>query len=159
MSNKMVYQWGNRSFAVSAQVVGEEIEKLSQGDAGCKPEQVVESARNEASPLHPLFTWDDSEAASKYRLHEARNVVNALKVTVMVQDREVNAPAFVSVGHTSENHERGEGYRPVMVVVQDEQFANEAKAEALSRLRALRQRYASLGDLSPVWEAIDQVAA
>lgn len=156
---KMVYQWGSRSYSVDPQVVGDEVQRLSKVDAGLKPEHLVKAAASETSPLHPLFTWDDTEAATKYRIHEARNVINSLKVTVVVEDREVKAPAFVSVGHTVENQDRGEGYRSVAVVLNDPAFASEARAEALSRLRAVRQRYASLEELAPVWEAIDQVAA
>lgn len=159
MATKMVYQWGSKSYGVDAQVVGEEIHRLSKGTAGLKPERLVSVAASDESPLHPLFTWDDSEAANKYRIHEARNVINALKVTVKIEDRDVQAPAFISVGHTVETQERGEGYRSVITVVADQQFAMEAKAEALSRLRAIRQRYASLDDLAPVWRVIDEVAA
>jgi len=158
MGGKMVFQWSSRSYPVDPQVVGEEVQRLSDSDAGLKPEHLVEVAKSEESLLHPLFTWDDKEAAKKYRNHEARNVINSLRVTVQVEDREVQAPAFVSVGHTVMTQERGEGYRPVTVVINDPDFASEARADALSRLRAVRQRYASLEDLTPIWEAIDKAA-
>ena len=39
------------------------------------PEIVVDEASDPTHPLHHRFTWDDSEAARKWRLHEAGNLL------------------------------------------------------------------------------------
>jgi hypothetical protein len=106
-----------------------------------------------------MFTWDDDEAAHKWRVHEARNVINALSITITVNDQEVTGPAFISVGHILKTQGEGEGYRSLSVVMTDPEFAQEAMNEAMGRLRSIRARYASLEALSPVWAALDQVAA
>ena len=44
------------------------------------PQQVVDDARDEESPLHDSFTWDDAEAADKQRLTEARLLLRTMYV-------------------------------------------------------------------------------
>jgi len=118
---------------------------------------LVEEAASEASPLHRLFTWDDNAAAGHWRTHEARQIIGSITVRVVVGDTESRGPAFASVGHTSVTMDRGEGYRSIGVVMRDKAWKEEALAEALSRLDACRVRYEALGELAPVWAAVDSI--
>ena len=36
------------------------------------PEEVIDAARRTDSPLHDYFDWDDTSAAHKYRIEQAR---------------------------------------------------------------------------------------
>jgi hypothetical protein len=157
MAQRMTYQWGRKTLPVSAQVAGEEIERIADQEGFCTPSRLVEVAEAESSPLHPLFTWDNEVAASNWRTHEARQVLNNLVVSVKVDGKAVNAPAFISVGHTAKTREAGEGYRPVSVVVSTPEFSEEALGEAVSRLYALRKRYEAIEALTPVWSALEAV--
>ena len=61
---------------VSGQIVGKTIEAIKRRNAGSvTPSQVIDEAQSEDSPLHPCFTWDDSDAAQKYREEEARRLI------------------------------------------------------------------------------------
>lgn len=159
MNKKMVYEWGRRGYAVDPQVVGEAVKRIAKRDGCCAPEQLVGVASDETSPLHRLFTWDDAKAAVNWRTHEARQVIGSLTVKVMVDDHEERAPAFISVGHTSQTQTAGEGYRPLSVVQQTPEFHTEALEEVISRMEALRRRYAAVEGLAPVWEALDRIKA
>ena len=54
------------------------------------PKQVVELATDPDSPLHDAFEWDDSIAASNYRIWQARALIASLKITVEKKpDKEV----------------------------------------------------------------------
>ena len=57
--------------------VAEEI--ISLGD-NAKPDDIVNAARNGDSELHKCFTWDDSEAAEKWRKSEARQLMYRLVI-------------------------------------------------------------------------------
>ncbi len=39
------------------------------------PQDILNDARNPNSPLHPMFTWDDTEAANAFRLIQAKAVI------------------------------------------------------------------------------------
>jgi len=159
MSSTMVYSWGRQSYAINPQVVGETVERIADDEGVCTPGRLVEEARDEQSTLHPLFTWPDDAAAEKWRAHEARNVMNSLTVTVVSEGKSLRGPAFISVGHTRQAGISGEGYRPVRVVLANDVLAQEALQDALSRMRAIRQRYAHLAALAEVWQALDRVEA
>lgn len=157
MTQQMVYEWGRQAYAVSPQVVGETVEAIVATHGHCQPSQLVEAARDDASPLHRLFTWDDETAATNWRSHEARRVINSLVITVQTGGQKLQTPAFISVGHRVSTQEEGEGYRPISVVAHDPLFSQEALGEALSRLRAIRARYNAIEALAPVWQAVDEV--
>lgn len=155
--SKPVYEWGRRSYGIPAPVVGEIVNSIAEQEGGCPPIRLVESATPEDSPIHQLFTWDDDKAASSWRTHEARQVIGCLTIRVQVGDEEKKVPAFLSVGHDLARQARGEGYRPVAVVIGDRDWSEEALSEAMGRLQALRSRYESLEALSPVWAAMDKI--
>src|SRR5262245_25054743 len=68
---------------LSARVAHAAIEAIRGRHGGrLAPEQVVHAARARAHPLHPLFDWNDGEAARKWRLHQARVLVGSIVVIV-----------------------------------------------------------------------------
>lgn len=68
-----------------AATIGPVLEELATED-GIDPRDVLEVAQSEESPLFPYFEWDDSAAAHKYRLAQARNMVSAIAVRVVLPD-------------------------------------------------------------------------
>lgn len=89
------YEWGaGTRFKVDPQVVGEELERIRERDGGISVDAMLEEARPDEAPLHPLCTWDDSVAGEKWRKHELRQVPRSLKV--IVKERE-SRPAYVHI--------------------------------------------------------------
>lgn len=155
------YEWGPKSFSVPAHIVGETVRRITESDPDgkCTPQQLVEIARDESCLLHKLFTWNDDVAAENWRSHEARHVLNSLRVRVITPEKkEVYVPAFISGGHSEANKEYGSGYRPIGAVLSSDQLLQEELDTALSRLRAMQSRYAALKELAPVWRAVEQVS-
>lgn len=60
-------------YKADAQKVADEI-----GNDKITPQEMIEKARNEQSELHKCFEWNDTIAAGKYRLQQARNVLAML---------------------------------------------------------------------------------
>lgn len=67
----MKFRWrqtyGFNSSAVDAETFAEVVGKLPERT----PAAVVEAGRSKRSKIHFLFTWDDSDAAERWRLREA----------------------------------------------------------------------------------------
>lgn len=116
-----------------------------------KAEDVVAFARDPESALHACFDWEDSEAAEKWRLSQARAVIR-LCVTVISEDVEP-VRAFVSLPSDRTN---GGGYRSTRDVVNDEIRRGELLADAMARLQSIKRKYVHLQALRPVWDAIDR---
>lgn len=154
------YEWSTQSFSLSAQIVGETVERLATVNGGvCPPGALVEEARSDESPLHPLFQWDDSQAADAFRRQQARRVINSIRVTELVDDGSNPAPsypAFVSVVKMDDSGV-ARGYKSILQVVNQPDELAQVMAEAMSSLKAFRRRYAALKEFAPVFRAIDQL--
>lgn len=121
-------------------------------DGLIRPADVIDAARAEESPLHPLFTWDDCEAAHQYRLIEARNLLRVYVVTPETQ----NEPVRALVSLTSDRVKPGGGYRELTQVLRDDELRAQLLHDALTQLRGVRRRYQSIQQLARVWTAIDE---
>lgn len=57
-------------------------------------EDVLDDATTPESPLHPLFEWDDSEAAKKYRIGQAMTVIESFRTVVSTREVTLAIPFF-----------------------------------------------------------------
>lgn len=89
-----------------ARLTQEQVEKaslrlleLSNDIEMLKPDQVVEDARAEDSPLHEFFTWDDNVAGERYRMQQARLLMSACtyRVKMLGKDMVRHQPMLVRV--------------------------------------------------------------
>jgi hypothetical protein len=128
-----------------------ELERLKR-DGMVKAADVVDAARDEDSPLHSHFTWDDSDAAHQYRLEEARRL---LRVFVVTERREVgDTRAYISL--SPDRRIEGGGYRILADVMDNEELSAQMLSDALADLRRVQQKYRSLTKLAKVWKAIGE---
>jgi hypothetical protein len=108
--------------------------KMARQNGGVlKVEDVLEEARDEGSPLHKHFEWDDSEAAEQYRKQQARSLIQRCKV-VLIDTQPIEIGAFVSL---PTDRESGGGYRLTSDVVSDERL----KAELMRDLQLTIARW------------------
>ena len=118
------------------------------------PEQVVESARPKSSPLHGRFTWDDGEAADKWRIHQARMLINVC--VEVLGDGLSKSPVFVSL---SVDRGSGTGYRLTTTVMGDSEMRAQLLKDALSDLNTFQKKYQDLKELAEVFSALRKVRA
>lgn len=121
------------------------------------PEAVLFRARDEESPLHPFFTWDDSEAAYQHRLWQARQLI--VRVTVRMEERTYEEPIRVQAFVSLPSDRGAGGYRALDAVLSNEEWRAELVTTALKEVRTFRNKaaYRQLEELAPVMEAIDRV--
>jgi hypothetical protein len=118
-----------------------------------KPEIVVEAARNDKSALHSWFCWDDSAAAHRYRVWQARALLK-----VVVEYQSVNGderPICVFQSLTTDRG--GGGYRETSVVMLDKGMRRQLLADALGDLQRFELRYQQLRELADVFAAARNV--
>lgn len=116
---------------------------------GLSPENVVAwAAKHKQSALHGCFEWDDSEAAAKYRLWQARMII--VDVTIVYPDG-VSRQVYVSPVVT-----RGDkgGYQPLTTVMAQEDLREVFLRQALEELERVCTRYADLCELAGVRAAV-----
>jgi len=76
---------------------------------------VLDEAKDESSPLHGHFEWDNSVAAEAHRRYQARVLIQRCKITI-VESEPTTIRAFVSL---QSDREAGGGYRMTTKVMDD----------------------------------------
>jgi hypothetical protein len=135
----------------------DELKRLAEQNGGdLKPKAVVTAARHEDSPLHNQFDWEDSAAADKWRLHQARQLINAVVSYEKLGDgTEVAVRVFVSL--TPDREAEDGGYRVVSTVMSDADLRRQLLADALAEMKRFQAKYRDLHELSKVFAALDEV--
>lgn len=132
-------------------LVAAELVKIADKHGGIlKAEDVVEEARKRTSPLHDRFTWDDSEAARKYRLEQARALIRVIVnyETVDLQEQRI----FVSL--TSDRNEEGGGYRFLVDVLSNRTQRQQLLDDAKRDMESFTSKYRTLSELAEVFTAM-----
>jgi len=157
----MVYQFNYAAHlpkGLNPQDVGERLDSLRQNGHGFTPAAVLDDGRDETSPLHLAFTWDDSVAAEERRLDQARylirNVVTIVQDPEGGDDREVRA--FLPV--TMEDVPDDQRYVSMEVAMTSEDYRSQVLNRALSEMIALRRKYQDFQELARIFKAIDATA-
>lgn len=133
-----------------------ELEAIRKSNRGVLlPEQVVKFAKNSNTALHSRFDWSDRKAAHKYRLWQAREVINVY-VTVLEADTE---PVKVYVSLYNDRKREGGGYRALRNVMRNPKYRQQLFEQAEFEMQIFRQRYQRLLRLRPIFEASDKVFA
>lgn len=107
------------------------IKSLEKSSGELLPEDVVKSARDPESPLHAYFEWDDTEAAHKYRMSQARGLIRRLKTEVNHYDYVIKAPVYVrdpDVPHGDS------GYVAIAAVRREEDRARRVMVDEMKRV-------------------------
>lgn len=150
----MIYRWKpGHWLGVPAQVAGDRIESIRAERGRVHAADLVDDARPDDAPLHPCFEWDDSTAAEKFRVSQARQVLENLICVPIEAPESQPLRAFIAIGAPNEPHD----YTPLSTVMSDEELRRKALRAALEELNRIKARYAELRELSKVWEALEQI--
>ena len=132
------------------------LKQIAERDGGLlRPAAVVEAARDESSPLHSAFTWDDTEAARLYRLDQAQRLIRSFKIKVEDNGKTFEAPVFVNISSDRTGGKDSNPYRLAEDVAKCPDLLAIAESDALDQLKGLRERYGHIKKLGAVWAAID----
>lgn len=136
-------------FGADAQKCYEEIMEICEDLDSATPQAVLERARDESSELHKCFTWDDSIAAERWRISEARLVTRQLVI------KEVEVPKDrpeIRLFYKTDNES---GYKPTEIIVRKEDEYKKLLASAYAELRAFKRKYSMLKELQEIFELIN----
>lgn len=158
----------NSRIPVKPDVAATELRKVYEQHRAVTPDAVVDAAKDEDSPLHPVFQWDDTEAAREYREQQARHLMRSLVVTYRRQDGELTPPirAFVKLVSSAddpaldmdtEDATQPRVYLPVRQIMGEDDHRRRYVRQALQELGTWRRRYRDISEFAKLFEAIDQL--
>lgn len=123
------------------------------------PAVLLDDARDPSSPFHEYFEWDDDEAAERYRLAQASQLIRRWKGSVVRIDAEAKTVRFEPVRRvqspSAQREKAGSSYEPVESIMADPAKRDDMIRTVVRELQAYRRRYAELVALSDIWRAID----
>lgn len=119
-----------------------------------KPEQVLDKAKDRKSELHKCFDWNDSSAAEKYRLFQAKQVLNHLIVVKHDMEDPDDEPVQFRVMLKNDDS-KGSGYKQTIVMIRDEDEYRKMLDQAYKELAAFKKKYACLSELAEIIALID----
>lgn len=111
---------------------------------------VAWAKRNQKSALHRQFEWNNSKAATEFRLWQARRLI---QINVVTED---GTPQLVSL---SFDRKGDGGYRSVDDVVSNRQLSEIMLRDALAELQRVQIRFERVRELTSVWSAVKRVKA
>ena len=136
---------------VSAQTVGEVCEELEKS-GGLSPKALLDASRDEDAPLHSEFTWDDTEAAEKWRLEQARLLISHVRIVMSddTQEREaMKERGFVTIPG------RQSVYVSLDTALHKEEYRNHLLEQARRDSETFIAKYRRVEELSEVVRAMN----
>lgn len=149
------YEWRATKYAIPAQQAGEYIHDLSIKENGITAESLLEHSRDENALLHSCFEWDNTKAAEKYRLNQARGIISNLVAIQINEKPQAPVRSFVSVTETKHS-EKGR-FMPIVEAITNDKSRVIVLENATRELQQIREKYATLEELFSVWAAIDRI--
>lgn len=152
------YMWAGRSFNVSAQVAGEELERIEARDGEITPKAVVNEARPEGSALHKAFEWDDEKAAEQYRLTQAGNLIRCIVVAPSSNQADSKSvQMFINRNPIDDGQKKVGSYINYRTAFENPESRAVILSNAKHELRVFRNKYNKLKELAAVFDAIDSI--
>lgn len=140
--------------------VSEELELIRSRNSGViYPADVVQFARDESTALHSKFEWNDGDAAEKYRLWQAREIIRA-SVTILPRN---NQPiqTYVSLKHDRYTTTGGSavagGYRNLIEVLSVPSLRKTLLEEAIEEHDRWEKKYQTIKELADIFAAAKTV--
>lgn len=182
---KKKYSWSYGGFNVDANTVGKTIEKIEAETGSVTKEKLLDASRDENSPTHALFEWNDEIAGEKYRLIQASQAIAHLKIEVVESETD-DTPINVSVkakkpeteiskATPPETHSvktvrafmsadyfrgspRSANYISTETALSNEDHRQAIIRNALTEFENTKEKYSFLSELAALYEAIDREA-
>lgn len=132
------YEWKLKSLAkgVDPDLAIQELERIESIYGVLSAEHILNESRSEGAILHPLFEWQEDLAAEKYRLTQARSIINNIHVKVIKDGNTSSIPVYEIV---TVNNERG--YKSIQVMTQSD--VDQVKRATLRDLASIKAKLAA----------------
>jgi hypothetical protein len=120
------------------------------------PADFLRLATNPTSPAHKHFEWDDSKAAHKHRLYQARYYMRSIEVEVTSIGEDVRVSCSIRQG---ELDGKNNTWYDIHTIKNSKNLMAQLLKQATDDLRSFRHRYAVLNKVAairPIFIAINK---
>lgn len=158
---------------IKAEIVGGVFEEIEKRDGQVTSKSFLDASRDEDSPTHSLFLWNDAEAAEKYRLSQSHRIISQLQVEIVVEEipaeetevqieveemKTYKAPAYLNVnpvGRFGASKNTTGSYVNLNTAMSNEDMRKVILENVLNELSVYQRKYFMYKELSEIFDAID----
>ena len=116
-------------------------EKIQKKHGTLTPEIVVTEAGRMSSPIHDYFTWDNDDAADKWRKQQARVLIIAIDIKIVSSGRKIQTRAWVNVS---------DEYKPIEIAIESPTDRDTIIQDALKRHKYWEEQNAIFEELAEI---------
>lgn len=160
----MIYQqkffWAVDVYPVSAEVAASEIEKVKNSlhKDNIEPKDLLDASRADNAPLHCCFEWNDSIAAEKFRVNQARHIISNIRVEVIESDKAKEPITVRPYVNVSDGNDKGY-FVSIQTALEKGDYRYQILKNAATDLTTFKKRYGAYNELFEVCNAIDNFIA
>ena len=110
---------------------------------GLTPENLLKNGQHKGNPLHNIFEWDNSIAGHKYRLQQARVLINEIKVEIEDIEYYLYENMQVEIEDSGESKRE---YKDCFEIKDDEGMRKQMITKAVNALTYWRSQYEFYGE-------------
>jgi len=150
--NKEKIQYKNTE-KFTPEVIGEVLEV--QVKYGLTADSLLKKASKKSSSLYEFFDWDNSSAGEKWRLQQARVLINEIKI--IVDDKEMYAFENVNVS-IIEKESSSREYKSIVEIINNANYRQQLIQRALFEATYWKNRHSELTELNPIFSLITEIS-
>ena len=128
-----------------AQIIGKFIE-VNFPNGNLTPLDLLKSAKPIKSSIHKYFEWDDTKAAHKWRLEQAREIISILYIEV----NDIETRAYESIYIENEGRE----YKNINSILDSSKLLDQVLDKAIQEITYWENRYKNLSELRGIFKEI-----
>jgi hypothetical protein len=128
-----------------------QLEQVRKDYGRLTPRNVVDAARDPANPLHRRFEWDDSVAAERYRLAQARQLIQTVRCSFVSP---TSGATSVRVFHSVPATGSAPAYEPLADIVADPVTEKVLEAEMRRDWKSFEARYRHLAEFNRLFGSV-----
>jgi len=121
------------------------------------PQDIVREASRERSPLYDWFDWSDDSAGEKWRLHQARLLLNSITVKVMFEKGEKSYRKYLNV-KVKQDGEWKRFYVETDTVLKTPSLKEQILQRAINEALYWKQTYQDYLELESIFKSVDKTA-
>jgi len=112
---------------------------------------VLEDAKDQSSPLHDFFEWDDGKAAHEHRLEQAGHLIRTVRVEVTTEKRTISVVKYVR------DPTEKSGYVETLRLRDQKDLARDAIRAEITRVLAALERAQDIAEALGVEDEIQDI--
>ena len=133
-----------------------EIERATV-DGRVEMQALVDNAKPKDAPLHREFDWHNATAANKWRLEQARKIVQSVEYVPKDSPPVRNYHSIETVTiEPGEEPKIVRAFRSIDDIMECPESRADILLQAIRDVQSLRKKYGALQELSKVWSALDK---